>query len=108
MSLRVPAEHYRIGTTKVFMRREIIDKLEEERSRLLVNQARTIQVSPLYLFGRTDLADLAIRHEEARGCLGAFVGVGVGGEEMGGSKVDRSWCEAAQICRLGARRRATL
>ena len=44
MSLRVPQEHYRIGATKVFMRREIHDKLEEERSRLLVNQALTIQV----------------------------------------------------------------
>ena len=43
VSLRVPAEHYRIGTTKVFMRREIHEKLEEERSRLLVRQAVSIQ-----------------------------------------------------------------
>jgi len=43
VSLRVPAEHYRIGNTKVFMRREIHDKLEEERSRLLVHQALSIQ-----------------------------------------------------------------
>jgi hypothetical protein len=44
LSLRVPSEHHRIGNTKVFMRREIHDKLEEERSRLLVRQALSIQV----------------------------------------------------------------
>jgi len=31
------------------MRRESVDKLAEERSRLLVNQALTIQVLPLHL-----------------------------------------------------------
>ena len=45
VSLRVPSEHYRIGNSKVFMRREIHDKLEEERSWLLVRQALSIQVS---------------------------------------------------------------
>eukprot|EP00288_Rhodomonas_lens_P011274 CAMPEP_0177748744 /NCGR_PEP_ID=MMETSP0484_2-20121128/32102_1 /TAXON_ID=354590 /ORGANISM="Rhodomonas lens, Strain RHODO" /LENGTH=1368 /DNA_ID=CAMNT_0019263653 /DNA_START=40 /DNA_END=4145 /DNA_ORIENTATION=- len=42
-ALRVPKEHYRVGKTKVFMRKEINDKLEEERSRLLVKQALTLQ-----------------------------------------------------------------
>ena len=42
-ALRIPSEHFRIGNTKVFMRREIHDKLEEERSRLLVAQTLTIQ-----------------------------------------------------------------
>ncbi len=42
-NLRVPPEHYRVGTTKVFMRREIHERLEEDRSRLLVRQALSIQ-----------------------------------------------------------------
>ena len=41
--LRIPQEHYRMGKTKVFMRREINDKLEEERSKLLVKQALLLQ-----------------------------------------------------------------
>lgn len=42
-SLRMPDEHYRVGKTKIFMRREIYDKLEEERSRLLVGQVKILQ-----------------------------------------------------------------
>lgn len=42
-ALRIPQEHYRMGKTKVFMRREINDKLEEERSKLLVKQAVALQ-----------------------------------------------------------------
>lgn len=41
--LEIPHEHYRIGRTKVFMRRETHDLLEEERSKLLVKHAETIQ-----------------------------------------------------------------
>ncbi len=32
VSLNVPSDHYRVGTNKLFMRKEIYDKLEEERS----------------------------------------------------------------------------
>lgn len=41
--LEIPHEHYRVGRTKVFMRRETHDLLEEERSRQLVKHADTIQ-----------------------------------------------------------------
>jgi hypothetical protein len=42
VSLCVPAEHYRVGTSKLLMRQEIFDKLDCERSRLLVYQVSTI------------------------------------------------------------------
>ena len=43
VALRVPASDHRIGTTKVFMRREAHERLEEERSRLLVRQIVAVQ-----------------------------------------------------------------
>ena len=65
VSLRVPSEHYRLGKTKVFMRREIIDKLEEERSRLLVNQARTIQKTVRGHLARNLVRRLRVQRKEA-------------------------------------------
>ena len=43
LSLNVLPDSYRIGITKLFLRREVHEKLEEERSRLLVRQALEIQ-----------------------------------------------------------------
>ena len=43
VALRVPSADCRLGTSKVFMRREAHERLEEERSRLLVRQIVAIQ-----------------------------------------------------------------
>jgi myosin heavy subunit len=43
LSLNVLPDSYRIGITKLFLRREVHEKLEEDRSRLLVRQALEIQ-----------------------------------------------------------------
>jgi len=43
VALGIRHDSYRIGITKLFLRREVHEKLEEERSRLLVRQALEIQ-----------------------------------------------------------------
>jgi myosin heavy subunit len=42
-ALNIKPASYRIGISKLFLRRDVHEKLEEERSRLLVRQALTIQ-----------------------------------------------------------------
>ena len=41
--LAVAPDSYRVGLTKLFLRRDVNERLEEDRSRLLVRQALTIQ-----------------------------------------------------------------
>jgi myosin heavy subunit len=63
--LRIPSEHYRMGKTKVFMRREINDKLEEERSKLLVKQALTLQRVVRGHLARTFVKYLRVMRQKA-------------------------------------------